>query len=471
MPLFYLFFLSNCNQFTAGGLWRHRPPVQKSAVPSYIVRPYNGVLAEWLYNDFKMSSNKSFLKSIQRIFMPGDLRFQKEMRRAQPFYWIVTVTLLSLYIWSILGQPILANPLRLAAYTLLMAVHIILHWTSMNITLNKRLAIPYLAVQGALAFSMVFVAQQVNLAIGLYMALIGEAVGILRYKRYSTIAVLVYLSLSAINFILLSGWSSLGGWLIAMAPITVFVVVYVSLYTREMEARSHAQALVEELKTAHQQLADYADKIEDLTLTAERQRMARELHDTLAQGLAGLILQLEAADAHISSNRPERAQSIIRQAMGRARDTLADARRVIDDLRSEPGDLEEALREEVSRFSSAAGIPCTLEINLPDGLPEQLCEQVLRVVNEGLTNIARHAQAKQAWLHLNKQEQSLEIEIGDDGVGFDPEKCLDQSGHYGLKGMEERARLAGGSLQVKSFPGSGTQLLLHLPVRDREGIA
>jgi two-component system, NarL family, sensor histidine kinase YdfH len=423
-----------------------------------------------LYNHFKMSSIQSIYKSILRIFVPADQRFQKEMRRTQPFYWIVTVTLVGLYTWSLYDNPTLAYPGRLAAYTFLMAVHIILHWASMNITLNKKWAVPYLAMQGALAFSMVFVAQKVNLAIGLYMALIGEAVGILRYKRYSTIAVLVYLILSSINFILLSGWGSLGGWLISMGPITVFVVIYVSLFTREMAARAHAQALLEELKSAHQQLADDADKIEELTLTAERQRMARELHDTLAQGLAGLILQLEAADAHISNSRPERAQAIIQQAMSRARDTLSNARRVIDDLRSGPSDLGAAVREEASRFSSASGIPCTVEISLLGELPEQLCEQTLRVINEGLTNIARHAQAKQAWVHLIKDDQALEIEIGDDGIGFDPNKRLGQAGHYGLKGIEERAGLAGGSLEVRSIPGNGTKLILYLPVRDREGI-
>jgi NarL family two-component system sensor histidine kinase YdfH len=417
-----------------------------------------------------MSSIQSIYKSILRIFVPTDQRFQKEMRRAQPFYWIVTVTLVGLYIWSLYDNPTLAYPGRLAAYTFLMTVHIILHWASMNITLNKKWAVPYLAAQGALAFSLVFASQKVDLAIGLYMALIGEAVGILRYKRYSTIAVLVYLVLSSINFILLSGWGSLGGWLIAMGPITVFVVIYVSLFTREMQARAHAQALLEELKTAHQQLADYADKIEELTLTAERQRMARELHDTLAQGLAGLILQLEAADAHISNSRPERAQAIIQQAMSRARDTLSNARRVIDDLRSGPSDLGAAVREEVNRFSSASGIPCTVEISLLGELPEQLCEQTLRVINEGLTNIARHALAKQAWVHLIKDEQGLEIEIGDDGIGFDPNQRLGQAGHYGLKGIEERAHLAGGSLDVHSVPGNGTKLVLHLPVRDREGI-
>jgi two-component system, NarL family, sensor histidine kinase YdfH len=418
-----------------------------------------------------MSSNKSILKSIQHIFVPADERFQKEMRRTRPFFWIVTVVLLGLYAWSLTDNPILANPSRLIAYSLLMAVHLILHWASMNITMNKKWAVPYLVLQGALAFGLVLISQKVNLSIGIYMALIGEAVGILRYKSYSTIAVLVYLLLSSINFILLSGWGSLGGWLIAMVPVSVFVVVYVSLFTREVEARAHAQALLEELKIAHQQLADYADKIEQLTLTAERQRMARELHDTLAQGLAGLILQLEAADAHISSNRPERAQAIIRQAMSRARDTLSDARKVIDDLRSGPNDLEAALRQEANRFSSVSGIPCTLEINLPGELPEQLCQQVLRVVNEGLTNIVRHAQATQAWLHLNKDEQGLRIEIGDNGIGFDLDNCLNQAGHYGLKGIEERARLAGGNLEIQSKPGNGTKLYLHLPVRDREETA
>ena len=445
-------------------LWRHRPPVQKINVPSYIVLRYNSVRAEWLYNHSKMTSIKSILKSIQSIFVPDDQQFRKEMRRTQPFFWIVTVCMVSLYIWSLIDNPTLANPGRLIAYSLLMAVHLILHWASTNISLNKKWVVQYLAVQGALAFSLVLVSQKVDLAIGLFMALIGEAVGILRYKNYSVIAVLVYLLLSSINFVLLSGWSSLGGWLIAMVPVTIFVVVYVSLFTREMTARAHAQALLEELRTAHQQLADDADKIEQLTLTAERQRMARELHDTLAQGLAGLILQLEAADAHISSNRPERAQTIIRQAMSRARETLTDARKVIDDLRSGPSDLEATIRQEVSRFSSTSGIPCTLEMNLPEALPAQVCEQTLRVVNEGLTNIARHAQAKHAWLHLIRNEKDLQVEIGDDGVGFDPDQCLDLPGHYGLKGMQERARLAGGKLEIQSNPGNGTKLSLQLPV-------
>src|SRR5512141_2059623 len=97
------------------------------------------------------------------------------------------------------------------------------------------------------------------------------------------------------------------------------------------------------------QLTEYAAQVEDLTIANERQRIARELHDTLSQGLAGLILQLEAADAHLSNKNSEQAQTIVTNAMAQARVTLADARHAIDDLRqSSRDDLDSALRLEIS---------------------------------------------------------------------------------------------------------------------------
>jgi NarL family two-component system sensor histidine kinase YdfH len=144
-------------------------------------------------------------------------------------------------------------------------------------------------------------------------------------------------------------------------------------------------------------------RVQDLTLANERQRMARELHDTLAQGLAGLILQLEAASTHLANGRNDRAQTILQQAMTRARATLADARRAIDDLRAgqtPAHDLEAALREQVAHFTDATGIPCALDVSLESELPDAAREHVLRAITEGLTNIARHAQAQHAWVNV-----------------------------------------------------------------------
>jgi NarL family two-component system sensor histidine kinase YdfH len=186
----------------------------------------------------------------------------------------------------------------------------------------------------------------------------------------------------------------------------------------------------------------------------------------LAQGVAGLILQLEAVDSHLTAGRTERAQGIVQQAMARARATLADARRAIDDLRVVPpaAGLADALRHEVTRFTDATGIPCTLDFTLTDSLPEATAEHLLRIVVEGLTNIARHAQAARAWVNVAESDDELTIEVGDDGVGFDPTSAFDQPGHYGLLGMRERARLAGGTLAVESAPGNGTRLTLRLPL-------
>ncbi len=163
--------------------------------------------------------------------------------------------------------------------------------------------------------------------------------------------------------------------------MVVFVVIYVTLYMRQNEAREQAQSIAAELETANRQLSDYAAQVEDLTIANERQRMARELHDTLSQGLAGLILQLEAADAHLTNNRNDKAQSIINNAMKQARVTLADARRAIDDLRQPSlDDLDSALRREIDRFTDATGIPALFHSDPTPPLPAPVTETLIRTL-------------------------------------------------------------------------------------------
>jgi NarL family two-component system sensor histidine kinase YdfH len=210
-------------------------------------------------------------------------------------------------------------------------------------------------------------------------------------------------------------------------------------------------------------LTEYSARVEDLTIAAERQRMARELHDTLSQGLAGLILQLEAADAHLAANCPERARGILEQSMEKARGTLKEARQAIDDLRQPAGhNLAEAAGQEAERFTRATGIACEPCIELKTAIPEAVSETAIRAISEGFTNIARHAHARQVVLRLSEIGQELEIEIRDDGLGFDPQAV--QPGHYGLLGMRERIRLAGGRLDIQSVAGKGTCLLIHFPL-------
>jgi NarL family two-component system sensor histidine kinase YdfH len=262
-----------------------------------------------------------------------------------------------------------------------------------------------------------------------------------------------------------TGAGSLGWYALAVIPAAIFTILYTTMYVRQSQARERAQELLEELELANRQLREYAAQVEDLTIASERQRMARELHDTLSQGLAGLILQLEAVDAHLAQDKAERARAIVRETMERARQTLADARRAIDDLRAPqtPG-LGEAARQEADRFTAATGIPCAVTLALTDPIPEPVAEAAIRVVSEGLTNIARHARAANATLRIASlpEGNTLEIEITDDGVGFDTQSV--DAGHYGLLGMRERVRLAGGSFEVDTAPGKGTRLTMRIPL-------
>jgi len=226
------------------------------------------------------------------------------------------------------------------------------------------------------------------------------------------------------------------------------------------------------LEAAHAALANYAARMEELTLANERQRLARELHDTLAQGLAGLAMQLDVVDALLSEENLKEAQEVVQQAMARSRATLAGARKAIDDLRSDGSvtfDCCEAVQEEILHFTSATGIACHADLAALATAPSPFHEHMLRVVTEGLLNVARHAQAHQVWVHAIHQDGTLTIEIHDDGIGFDTSHEATRTGHYGLLGLRERARLIGGYLEVESASDMGTTIRFSLPSNECEG--
>jgi NarL family two-component system sensor histidine kinase YdfH len=230
-------------------------------------------------------------------------------------------------------------------------------------------------------------------------------------------------------------------------------------------------------------------QVESLTLVAERQRMARELHDTLAQGVAGIVLQLEAANNHLDNGRIPRAQTIIQQSMKRARGTLADSRAAIDDLRLENSSLGETIERHATRFTQATGIPCHLTLDLAaetatstkpvlstsagsaqalsnhsgQAVSPTIADHAGRIISESLTNITRHAQAENVWLDVAQSAALLTIDVRDDGVGFNMDTVV-RAGHYGLLGMRERARLVNGTFEITSEANEGTHLSITLPL-------
>jgi two-component system, NarL family, sensor histidine kinase YdfH len=158
--------------------------------------------------------------------------------------------------------------------------------------------------------------------------------------------------------------------------------------------------------------------------------------------------------------------------MVRSRTTLADARKAINDLRSSGSDALtccEAVQEEILHFTTATGIACHADLTALATVAPPFHAHVLRVVTEGLLNVARHARAHQVWVRVIRQDSTSIVEIRDDGIGFDRPQEAVRTGHYGLLGLRERARLIGGRLEVESASAMGTTIRFSLPSHEGEG--
>lgn len=384
-------------------------------------------------------------------------------RDPRVFYWFLTLVMGVMYVVALMNNPVLRKPLEFIVFTLLMVIHVGLHWELEKILNKPKGGLWYILVQAALVFVICWLANLEVVVFALYLAMLGETIGMLGLSRRALLVSLFFLGLAFINIQRILGLALAGQALLGITPVVLFTVIYVYLYVRQSAAREQAQSLAEELDAANRQLTDYAAQVEDLTIANERQRMARELHDTLSQGLAGIILQLEAVEAHLASDRPEKAKAIVANAMFQARATLAEARNAIDDLRQPAADdLASVLRAEASRFSEATGIPCELNVSPIPSIPDPIKDTVIRAVAEGLNNIARHARARHAKVSVGVDGQELQVEIRDDGLGFEPGDV--QPGHYGLLGIRERVRLVNGEYDLQSQPGTGTNITIKIPL-------
>jgi NarL family two-component system sensor histidine kinase YdfH len=343
----------------------------------------------------------------------------------------------------------------LAGMTIAVCVaHIGLYWLNGRVEKNNRWWIFYYVAQTVLITAIAFITRgKYEISVSLFesaiICIIGETLGWWGNTRKS-LAIGGFYGLLVIVLIFLLNEPdnvapSLGGILINGGWIILIMI----LFNQQMYEREKAVELAESLESANAKLAAYNAKIESLTLQNERQRMARELHDTLAQGVAGLVLQLEAVKAHLSADRKERASFIVEQALLRARATLSESRAAIDDLRSTSGNLSESIQEKVNRFTQATGIPCDLEISVNEnGFSNEATNHAVSILSEALANVTRHAQAKKVIVKFFVQNEKLDLEIQDDGIGFDVSQ--ESSGHYGLLGMRERARLTNGNLEIES---------------------
>lgn len=372
---------------------------------------------------------------------------------ANPFYIFISLLLGAITFFGIRDLWISGSSASAAFLFTLFLVHIGLFWSNVRDFENPRWWMFYYPIQVMLVLLIVNLpfTSDINLTLlgSSILCLIGESLGLWGNTRRA-----LYIGLSLFGFMLITLYLLVerGQFIFAVSNLLVnggFIVLLMVMFNQQIAERQKAVDLAESLESANAKLAASAAKIESLTLQNERQRMARELHDTLAQGVAGLVLQLEAVKAHLGANRTERASAIVEQSITRARSTLAESRAAIDNLRAVPVNVMDAVREQVERFKLSSGLVCELELSVTENqLAPETIDHAINILSESLTNIARHAQASKVNVEFFIQNKTLQLEVRDNGKGFDV--AQQTKGHYGLVGMHERARLTGGMLSIES---------------------
>jgi signal transduction histidine kinase len=322
----------------------------------------------------------------------------------------------------------------------------------------------YLAVQVVVVAILMYVHSEWTIFVFLYFILCAQAVLLLPLRVGAMWIAGLILITGAFGTLKWGRW--LDGLLTALlysAGYGFFAIIAHAL-ARADRARRESQALLTELQKAHQQLHEYALRIEELAVIQERSRLAREMHDTLGHRLTVASVQLEGAQ-RLCSLDPDRAASMVGVVRGEVREALNELRSTVATLRT-PIEADLELRHSllllVDRFEEATGLTVhrILPQDLPD-LPNAHRLAIYRAAQEGLTNVQKHASASQAWLMLDARDNTISLLVSDDGQGLSLN--ADRT-NFGVRGLRERAAQLGGEMHLESRPGGGTQLSILLPL-------
>jgi signal transduction histidine kinase len=284
--------------------------------------------------------------------------------------------------------------------------------------------------------------------------------------RWAAILTVVILSLMTYMVTIGEGnpfsWQVAGLYLV-MAIVGILIGRWLSQIIQQSTER---RDLIEQLEAAQLELAEAERKA---GVMAERQRLAHEIHDTLAQDFISIIMHLDAAEQNV---RPDdkTVQRHVGQAQEAARSGLRQARHVVEDLLPEPlaqAALPEAIAQVVARWSESSGVPAEFTVTGEVvGLETAVDKVLLRVTQEALANVRKHAQAKDVCVTLSYLGDQVMLDVQDDGIGIAETRAAIQykAGGYGLVAMRERISALGGDVMIESEAGDGTTVVVSIPL-------
>lgn len=289
--------------------------------------------------------------------------------------------------------------------------------------------------------------------------------------RWASVGAMLLMSLTLLRQVMLPN-RGLDTWLILFSVTTIAGIILASFIEAIIKESTVRRDLILTLETTRRDLA-LAER--QAGILQERQRLAAEIHDTIAQGLTGIITHLEVADAALQTDTAV-TQAHLDQARQVARSSLTEVRRFIWGLRPaalEKQPLETAVQQLIEDWSASSGIASRWQVNgSRASLTADQETVLLRVVQEALANVAKHARARQVMVTLTYLPDMLVVDVKDDGCGFDLVASAarrSERGGYGLPAMRERLEKVGGNLTVESLPGEGTTIVAE--IRLTEGFA
>jgi signal transduction histidine kinase len=237
--------------------------------------------------------------------------------------------------------------------------------------------------------------------------------------------------------------------------VLVFVLLMVGAILTERQSRDR-------LSLANDRLRRYALLIENQATLQERNRIAREIHDSVGHALTAQSIQLENVAVWLPEN-VARAEEHLQKARGLGKEALQNVRQSVATMRQPPlqgQSFNDAIETLVQEFERTTGIQATMQIQVAQGLPTDIAIALYRIVQEAMTNIAKHSQATQVNLKLSETPQELELIVEDNGQGFDPTQ---NTTGFGLQSMRERTEALGGLFYLNSKSGQGCRLHLNIP--------
>lgn len=211
-------------------------------------------------------------------------------------------------------------------------------------------------------------------------------------------------------------------------------------------------------------LQESKEKIELLTRQNERQRMARDLHDSLIQKLIALNLKMDVIDVHMQKGQHDKASAIIKTAKQQVGESIVETRKVVEDLRSQTDELSlrEKFFEEIHMLTYVYELQIASEIRYRIEPSPLLSDNIIAIMKEAVTNVQKHAHAERVAIHFSQHEQSYVLAIVDNGIGINVQQALHTENHFGLIGMQERVYLFDGTFTIQNE--QGTKISITFPI-------